>query len=937
METEVDKNEIEDDDICRVCRMEGSVDKPLHFPCVCTGSIKYIHQDCLVQWIAHSKKEYCELCNHKFIFKPVYSPDMPKSIPFHELLRGLEKNILRALRLWFHYTLVVVAWLGIVPLTAYRIYKCLFSGSLQSLINLPKDMLSLEDILFDCLFGAIVVGVSIGGFILILWLREQIILHGGPEWLNANDQELRFFQVDNILRNVFGRGNLDQPHLVQVQLHEADIDHVNNNEQDIEEEEEDIPDHHNHDHVANHVEEIFEEHENHAEENINENDDDDADPAPNPAPEEGQWNPDAIMEDLTWEKFLGLDGSFMFLEHVFWIISLNTSFVLVFGFCPFYIGQITLSLFKVSNRVTGTKFDGVVVLFVGYLFVAFWLVAMHSILRFTTLKRVRKTVGLSYIVLKVGLLMAIEIGLFPLICGWWLDICSLPVFGITPKGRKESFLYAPITSTFLHWLVGMLYVFYFAAFIILLREILRPGVLWFLRNINDPEFHPVKEMIQVSTIRHSRRFLLSLVVFGTTVLILVWTPVQIMKLCSTKLIPFNVSLSSDAPISEMSLELLLLQVILPAFLEQGHTRRWLKGFIQLWTEVVSFILDLRSYLIGDVPLADLNGEQIIHVDNNGKWQRGPVPRGVHLENELEGVGSPTVRAYYRPKYFSAKMVCFLVIVISSFILASFTTFTVPIIIGRNALWLIFGHVTIHELYTAAAGFYIIWVLLRVLSAIYQWYPVGLMLVYEKMKTCLVIVFKVVIAATGLLGVIPLLLGIFFEVVVQIPLRVPVDQTPLLYIWQDWALGVLHLKIICAVILIGPEWWLRDAIDRVYRNGFVNMDIAYIVTNIVYPVCITLLLGMSVPYILTVGLMPYLGFHKDLVILCVRRIYPIMLFTIVLVGAIIFQGKQCRSLYERIKNEKYLVGKVLVNYERPSNTALVNTALIKLDNSEEQVN
>lgn len=888
----------EEEDICRVCRMEETPDKPLHFPCVCTGSIKYIHQDCLVQWIAHSKKEYCELCNHKFTFKPVYSPDMPKSIPFHELLRGLEKSILRALRLWLHYTLVVVAWLGLVPLTAYRIYKCLFSGSLQSLISLPMDMLSLEDILLDCLFGAIVVGVSIGGFILILWLREQIILHGGPEWLNANDQELHFFQLDNIVRNIFGRGNLDQPQPMAFNAVNGNVDH---NEEQAQQNDGAA--------VRDGMEDEIEN-----EDGNGEAIEEEQGQAQNQPVQEGQWNPDAIMEDLTWEKFLGLDGSFMFLEHVFWIISLNTSFILVFGFCPYYIGQIAITLFNANNNISGTKFDGLIVIFVGYMIIALGLVTMHWILRFTSFKRIRKTIGLSYIVLKVGLLMAVEIGLFPLICGWWLDICSLPLFGITPKGRKESFLYAPITSTFLHWLVGMLYVFYFAAFIILLREILRPGVLWFLRNINDPEFHPVKEMIQVSTVRHSRRFLLSLVVFGTTVLILVWIPVQLMKVLSSTLIPFNVSLSSDAPISEMSLELLLLQVILPAFLEQGHTRRWLKGFIELWADMISYVLDLRSYLIGDVPLADKNGNQIIHVDNNGKWQRGPVPRGVHLENELEGVGSPSVRAYFRPNHFSIKMVCFLSIVITSFILASFTTFTLPVIIGRNTLWLIFGQVTIHELYTAAAGFYIIWVVLRVLSAFHQWYPVGFILVYEKIKACAVIIMKVIVAATGVLGLIPLFLGIFFELVVQIPLRVPVDQTPLLYIWQDWALGVLHLKIICAVILIGPEWWLRDAIDRVYRNGFINMDLTYIITNIVYPVSVTLLFGMSLPYVLTVGLMPLFGFEKDVVIPCVRRIYPTMLFTIVVIGGIIFQGKQCRSLYERIKNEKYLVGKVLVNYE-----------------------
>ena len=47
---------------------------------------------------------------------------------------------------------------------------------------------------------------------------------------------------------------------------------------------------------------------------------------------------------------------------------------------------------------------------------------------------------------------------------------------------------------FIHWLVGMVYVFYFASFILLLREVLRPGVLWFLRNLNDPNFNPVQEV-----------------------------------------------------------------------------------------------------------------------------------------------------------------------------------------------------------------------------------------------------------------------------------------------------------------------------------------------------------------------------------------------------------------------------------------------------------
>lgn len=94
--------------------------------------------------------------------------------------------------------------------------------------------------------------------------------------------------------------------------------------------------------------------------------------------------------------------------------------------------------------------------------------------------------------LQVSLLTVVELGILPLICGWWLDICSLSMFDATLKDREASFRLAPGTDLFIHWLVGMVYVYYFASFILLLREVLRPGVLWFLRNLNDPDFSPIQ-------------------------------------------------------------------------------------------------------------------------------------------------------------------------------------------------------------------------------------------------------------------------------------------------------------------------------------------------------------------------------------------------------------------------------------------------------------
>uniref|UniRef100_A0A183U375 RING-type E3 ubiquitin transferase n=1 Tax=Toxocara canis TaxID=6265 RepID=A0A183U375_TOXCA len=73
-------------DICRVCRSAG--DSALYYPCLCTGSIKYVHQDCLLEWLKYSKKEVCELCSHKYSFQPIYRPDMPTTLPFTEIVRG---------------------------------------------------------------------------------------------------------------------------------------------------------------------------------------------------------------------------------------------------------------------------------------------------------------------------------------------------------------------------------------------------------------------------------------------------------------------------------------------------------------------------------------------------------------------------------------------------------------------------------------------------------------------------------------------------------------------------------------------------------------------------------------------------------------------------------------------------------------------------------
>ncbi|XP_008305804.1 E3 ubiquitin-protein ligase MARCH6 [Cynoglossus semilaevis] len=901
----------EEADICRVCRSEGTPDKPLYHPCVCTGSIKFIHQECLVQWLKHSRKEYCELCKHRFAFTPIYSPDMPSRLPIQDICAGLLTSVGTAIRYWFHYTLVAFAWLGVVPLTACRIYKCLFTGSVSSLLTLPLDMLSTENLLADCLQGCFVVTCTLCAFISLVWLREQIVHGGAPQWLEQHHPPPPNAAGQANEAQAAGQGAANEPPAAQPAPAEPPA------QNEAEPEPPDAPPDQGDDAE-------LEEEEGAAAEDADAN---------NGAQDDMNWNAlewDRAAEELTWERMLGLDGSLVFLEHVFWVVSLNTLFILVFAFCPYHIGHFSVVGLGFEEYVQASHFEGLITTIVGYILLAMTLILCHGLAALVRFQRSRRLLGVCYIVVKVSLLVVVEIGVFPLICGWWLDICSLEMFDASLKDRELSFKSAPGTTMFLHWLVGMVYVFYFASFILLLREVLRPGVLWFLRNLNDPDFNPVQEMIHLPIYRHLRRFILSVVVFGSIVLLMLWLPIRLIKLLLPTFLPYNVMLYSDAPVSELSLELLLLQVVLPALLEQGHTRQWLKGLVRAWTVSAGYLLDLHSYLLGEQEDNDTN--QPVNNNNNNNPPPGhhnnnnnPAPavgEGLHAAHQaiLQQGGPVGFQPYHRPLRFPFRIVLLIAFMCITLLVASLVCLTLPVFTGRWLMSFWTGNSKIHELYTAACGLYVCWLSIRGVTVLLAWMPQGRRVILNKVQEWTLMILKTLVVALLVAGVIPLLLGLLFELVIVAPLRVPLDQTPLFYPWQDWALGVLHAKIIAAITLMGPQWWLKTVIEQVYANGIRNIDLQFIIRKLAAPVISVLLLSLCVPYVIAAGVVPAVGVTPEMEILMQRRIYPFLLMVVSLIGILSFQIRQFKRLYEHIKNDKYLVGQRLVNYERKAGRA-----------------
>uniref|UniRef100_A0A8C5VCB1 RING-type E3 ubiquitin transferase n=1 Tax=Microcebus murinus TaxID=30608 RepID=A0A8C5VCB1_MICMU len=601
--------------------------------------------------------------------------------------------------------------------------------------------------------------------------------------------------------------------------------------------------------------------------------------------------------------------------------KLSREFTYSYLDCLIHCHVVKLNFIFSYFQVQASHFEGLITTIVGYILLAITLIICHGLATLVKFHRSRRLLGVCYIVVKVSLLVVVEIGVFPLICGWWLDICSLEMFDATLKDRELSFQSAPGTTMFLHWLVGMVYVFYFASFILLLREVLRPGVLWFLRNLNDPDFNPVQEMIHLPIYRHLRRFILSVIVFGSIVLLMLWLPIRIIKSLLPNFLPYNVMLYSDAPVSELSLELLLLQVVLPALLEQGHTRQWLKGLVRAWTVTAGYLLDLHSYLLGDQEENENSANQQVN-NNQHARNNNAIPvvgEGLHAAHQaiLQQGGPVGFQPYRRPLNFPLRIFLLIVFMCITLLIASLICLTLPVFAGRWLMSFWTGTAKIHELYTAACGLYVCWLTIRAVTVLVAWMPQGRRVIFQKVKEWSLMIMKTLIVAVLLAGVVPLLLGLLFELVIVAPLRVPLDQTPLFYPWQDWALGVLHAKIIAAITLMGPQWWLKTVIEQVYANGIRNIDLHYIIRKLAAPVISVLLLSLCVPYVIASGIVPLLGVTAEMQNLVHRRIYPFLLMVVVLMGILSFQVRQFKRLYEHIKNDKYLVGQRLVNYERKS--------------------
>lgn len=162
---------------CRVCREgEDNGENPLYAPCLCSGSILYCHEECLVEWLNRSGNDFCELCKTKYIFQPKYAPNTPEVLPQSEVVVGAARMMLtNVLPQGLRVVVTLVAWLVVMPCITSTLYRSLvftYSPS-HPFISLPATHdsgLSTSQKYSNYLYTNVVSGLLLTGLIVVTFI-----------------------------------------------------------------------------------------------------------------------------------------------------------------------------------------------------------------------------------------------------------------------------------------------------------------------------------------------------------------------------------------------------------------------------------------------------------------------------------------------------------------------------------------------------------------------------------------------------------------------------------------------------------------------------------------------------------------------------------------------------------------------------------------------
>ncbi|KAJ1306920.1 hypothetical protein OPQ81_007903 [Rhizoctonia solani] len=593
-------------------------------------------------------------------------------------------------------------------------------------------------------------------------------------------------------------------------------------------------------------------------------------------------------------------------------------------------------------------------------------------------RALRNAVKQQLIVVKVALFIGLELLVFPTGCGVVLDIATLPLFeSATLAGRVAFYDFAPLTAFFCHWLVGTIFMYQFALTLGACRAVMRPGAMWFIKDPQDASFSPIRDILDKRVLTQLRKLAVSAVMYTVVIVVAVGSVVYTIRYAPifSGILPLRGNMRE--PLSEIPVDLLFLHLVMPPTVKRLTIGSWMKARLEVWWKYTARQLRLSSYMFNQLHADELQRESkiprpmhgpadtwTIPSDEHlyGRWLRVPKsdniaflrdqpvliqvnrageavrPRGIEVmaeqDEETRRAGRTPEQDYiivHVPPFFGAR--CLLLVMLLWVTAASITvTGTVgPILLGRWLLSTIAHKPHVHDGYSLVVGWYVLWGLWRMhRSQVRSWI------------SALAWVANVLCIGIGMGVIMPILVAITLQMYVVLPLRLwwNPETVPVLRIAEDWALGLVLMKI-------GWQTWrlrarapaqapveaaraeeggnepdeadrrmedLGRAMEQIIRAGLTNPDAITAIRTFIAPVCggLVLVIGAPGAIVWALGRMYGAPIGGDDVLLSL--VYPGIFCGTAAVGLWRAGSQAAKKWLQGIRDEEFLVEMRLKNLE-----------------------
>ncbi|KAJ0234138.1 hypothetical protein HA466_0276780 [Hirschfeldia incana] len=818
------EEEDEDEDLCRICRSPEEPENPLRYPCLCRGSIKYVHEDCLRTWLDRRRNNKCEVCGRTYSFIPVYSENAPERLPCDEFLLGVLSRLGRYLK-------SIVPWIVVI----------LFNAFCNSLHPLGQEVVSdFQGVLMSQKLALLWAGLLYSGFIVCFMLSISCA--------RMEVGDLRFerppggFLADNVIVN----GVLCKYMKILCDWYLHKLVHFLG-----------------------------------------------------PPPRLRFLPPEAPLHEFGVIRRL-----LCFLDDdAFAVLAISVFVSTLFVLLPFSIGWVVLA--TVGGSYLSGNYSPVILGYMMMLSISFVYFGIHFTLpqnpfpvlvRWFSLGFHFITVTLpchllvfvvkawkNILLIKDAFVLFFKIGALPCIVGWFLEVCTSPMFGTTIFQSLLS--HNPCFVMCIRWLSGSCYLMIAFPCMEHIQKIIHRRAFWYLPDVTDPDYKITK-----LNLPH-----IFFVFASHGLLLVIWfrLPIKAIALVSPSFFPLELWVSEVSSfIGGVACGIYL------NLMQAGLT--WLMKFTSPAIELIlqNWIISVSSWLqLSDFLLVDTRGEDIQHDDDN-LWfllyflAEGSMVILYKPQNDEDDMKEQ------RDNGCGTRIAIMLMLAALSLFLVSTIFMALPIMVGRvfsYSISFILRRVGIKHDDICA-----FWIGCYILRAIY------ILLKYILIRIRNGLLFSIWIF------IIPGLLGLLIDLMIIIPLRVPLDESPLYFSIQDWLIGlvVLHLWIFLTMLTpvkcFATTAWRRK-FERIKNVGINRLPSMWLLRDVIGPIINSLLTTLSIPYVFVKSLLPLLGYSQSFNAATERYIWPASLALI----AVWFMTKLTLDaiiyLHELMFNERYMVG------------------------------